>query len=72
MPLSSKPHPSARLGLLSLLAGVIGSGIAYLGLWIESDSVGLVGFSLVSVAVIGAVSSLLWNLIWTIRRKWRN
>ncbi len=68
---SRKPHPSARLGLLSLLTGLTGSAVAYLGLWIESDSVGLAGFSIVAVAVIGAVGSLLWSAIWAISRKWR-
>jgi len=68
---SGQPHPSTRLGLISLLAGVAGSAIAYLGLWLESDVVGLTGFSIVAIAVIGAVGSLLWNLLWIIRRKWR-
>ncbi|HFC53386.1 MAG TPA: hypothetical protein ENJ43_03030 [Gammaproteobacteria bacterium] len=66
-----KSHPSTRLGLLSLLTGLVGSAIAYLGLWIESDNVGLAGFGLVAVAVLGAVGSLLWNAIWVISSKWR-
>jgi len=65
-----QPHPSTRLGLVSLLAGIAGSAIAYLGLWIESSIVGLIGFSLVGIAVAGAVTSLLWNITWVIREKW--
>ncbi len=71
MPQSGQPHPSTRLGLISLLAGVLGSAIAYLGLWLESDAVGLAGFSMVGIAVIGAVGSLLWNMAWVIGRKLR-
>ncbi len=63
---SRQSHPSARLGLISLIAGVAGSSIAYLGLWLESDAVGLAGFSVVAVAVTGAVGSLLWNIVWII------
>ena len=66
-----QPHPSTRLGLISLLTGLAGSAIAYLGLWLESDLVGLTGFSIVAIAVIGAVGSLLWNILWILRRKWR-
>jgi len=70
MPQPGQPHPSTRLGLISLVTGVFGSAIAYLGLWLESDAVGLAGFSMVAIAVIGAVGSLLWNIIWVIGRKW--
>lgn len=72
MPPSVQAHPSSRLGLISLLAGIVGSAIAYLGLWIESDIVGLAGFILVSMAVIGAIISMLWNLAWIIRKKGRD
>ena len=68
MPTTERPHPSARLGLLSLLIGIIGSAIAYLGLWIESNVVGLIGFSLVGVAVVGAIGSLIWNVAWVLKR----
>ncbi len=67
-----RSHPSARLGLLSLIAGVIGSAIAYLGLWVESNIVGLIGFSLVGVAVIGAVGALIWNVVWSIKKRFSN
>ncbi len=69
MAATNRPHPSARLGIVSLITGIVGSGIAYLGLWIESDVVGLVGFSLVGIAVAGAVGSLLWNVVWSIRKR---
>ncbi len=66
---SPRAHPSARLGLLSMILGVVGSAIAYLGLWLESNGVGLIGFSLVGVAVVGAVASLVWNVLWSIGRR---
>ncbi len=72
MPSPQHSHPSARLGLLSLITGILGSAIAYLGLWLESDGIGLAGFSLVAIALIGAIGALVWNLAWNIRRKWRD
>ncbi len=71
MPHPGQSHPSSRLGLISLVTGVVGSAIAYLGLWLESDAVGLVGFSIVAIAVIGAIGSLLWNVMWIFARKLR-
>ena len=72
MPRPRQSHPSSQLGLVSLAAGVIGSGIAYLGLWLESDTVGLVGFGIVTIAVAGAIGSLIWNMAWVIARKQRH
>ncbi len=69
MPRPGQPHRSSQLGLISLAAGVAGSGIAYLGLWLGSDTVGLVGFGIVTIAVTGAIGSLFWNLAWIIARK---
>ncbi len=66
---SRQPHPSSRLGIISLLTGIAGSAIAYLGLWLESDMIGLAGFSIVTIAVLGAVGALLWNLIWVIHTR---
>jgi hypothetical protein len=47
---------------MSMLLGLVGSAIAYFGLWLESDMVGLIGFSGVSLAVIGILTSLVWAI----------
>ena len=61
-PNAPQPHKSAKLGAMSMLLGLVGSAIAYFGLWLESDIVGLIGFSGVSVAVVGILVSLFWAI----------
>lgn len=61
-PHAQQPHKSAKLGAMSMLLGLLGSAIAYFGLWLESDIVGLVGFSGVSIAVLGILISLFWAI----------
>lgn len=47
---------------MSMLLGLVGSAVAYFGLWLESDMVGLIGFSGVSLAVVGILTSLVWAI----------
>jgi len=47
---------------MSMLLGLLGSAVAYFGLWLESDIVGLIGFSGVSIAVLGILISLFWAI----------
>lgn len=47
---------------MSMLLGLLGSAVAYFGLWLESDIVGLIGFSGVSIAVLGILTSLFWAI----------
>ncbi len=61
------PHASAKLGVSAFLLGLVGSAIAYLGLWIESDVTGLIGWSLVGLALLGGVTSVLWNIAASLR-----
>jgi len=56
------PHKSAELGAKSMLLGLLGSVIAYFGLWVESDIVGLIGWGTVSIAMIGGLTSLFWYI----------
>ncbi len=65
--LSPNSHPSAKLGVLSLLLGIAGSGIGYLGLYLKQDMMGLVAVIIIGFAVLGAFASLLWNIVWTMR-----
>ncbi|MDO9188506.1 MAG: hypothetical protein Q7U24_01435 [Sulfurimicrobium sp.] len=60
-------HPSATLGVLSLLLGIAGSGIGYLGLYLKQDMMGLIAVIIIGFAVLGALASLIWNVVWTIR-----
>lgn len=64
-------HPSAKLGVLSLLLGIAGSGIGYLGLYLKQDMMGLVAVIIIGFAALGALASLLWNIVWTMRGKER-
>lgn len=64
-----QPHKSVRLGTNAMLLGLVGAAIAYLGLWIESDMTGLVGFIMVGIAVPGAIISLVWSIIYAWRTR---
>lgn len=66
------PHPSVKLGVSAFLLGLLGSAIAYLGLWIESDLTGLVGWSLVGFALLGGIASVCWNIAGTLRQRRRD
>ena len=48
---------------MAMMLGLLGSAIAYFGLWIESDMVGLIGFSLVAIAVPGGIIALFWSIL---------
>ncbi|VAX10721.1 hypothetical protein MNBD_GAMMA26-2441 [hydrothermal vent metagenome] len=61
-PQPQQAHKSAELGAKSMLLGLLGSVIAYFGLWIESDMTGLVGWGTVGIAVIGGLISLFWYI----------
>jgi hypothetical protein len=61
-PTQQQPHKSARLGVMSMLLGLVGSAIAYFGLWLESDIVGLIGFSGVAISVVGILTALFWAI----------
>ncbi len=69
--LSPNAHPSAKLGVLSLLLGIAGSGIGYLGLYLKQDMMGLVAVIIIGFAVLGALTSLIWNIVWAIRGEGR-
>jgi len=43
-----------------MLLGLIGSAVAYFGLWIESDMTGLIGWGAVGIAMLGGLISLFW------------
>jgi hypothetical protein len=60
-------HPSAKLGVLSLLLGIVGSGIGYLGLYLKQDMMGLIAVIIIGFAALGALAALIWNFIWTMR-----
>ena len=60
-------HPSAVLGVLSLLLGIAGSGLGYLGLYLKQDMMGLVAVIIIGIAALGAIVSLAWNIVWTMR-----
>ena len=57
-----KAHKSAELGAKSMLLGLLGSVVAYFGLWLESDMTGLVGWGTVGIAMIGGIISLFWYI----------
>jgi len=57
-----RAHKSAELGAKSMLLGLIGSAVAYFGLWIESDITGFVGWGAVGVAMLGGLISLFWYM----------
>ncbi|MCF6280605.1 MAG: hypothetical protein L3J28_00090 [Candidatus Polarisedimenticolaceae bacterium] len=63
-----QPHKSVQIGVYAMMLGLVGSAIAYLGLWLESDMMGLVGFCLVGIAIPGALISLFWSVL----HAWRN
>ena len=60
---TATPHISAKLGLLSLLVGVVGSLVAYMGLWTDFSILGLIGFLMVAVAALGGVVSVIWYAV---------
>ena len=64
-----RAHKSAELGAKSMLLGLIGSAIAYFGLWIESDMMGLVGWGAVGMAMLGGLISLFWYIAASIYRR---
>lgn len=64
-----QPHKSVRLGVNAMMLGLVGSAIAYFGLWIESDMTGLIGFILVAIAVPGAIIALIWSLVYAWRMR---
>ncbi len=55
-----RAHKSAELGAKSMLLGLLGSAVAYFGLWIESDTTGLIGWGAVGIAMLGGVVALFW------------
>ena len=57
-----RAHKSAELGAKSMLLGLIGSAVAYFGLWIESDMTGFVGWGAVGIAMLGGLISLFWYI----------
>ncbi len=63
-----QPHKSVRIGVYAMILGLAGSVIAYLGLWLESDMMGLIGFCMVGIAIPGAFISLFWSML----HAWRN
>jgi len=63
-----RAHKSAELGAKSMLLGLIGSAVAYFGLWIESDMTGFIGWGAVGVAMLGGLISLFWYMGASIHR----
>ncbi|HEC17264.1 MAG TPA: hypothetical protein ENI99_11950 [Sedimenticola sp.] len=61
-PAPKRAHKSAELGAKSMLLGLLGSAVAYFGLWIESDVTGLIGWSAVGLAMLGGIISLFWYI----------
>jgi len=57
-----RAHKSAELGAKAMLLGLIGSAVAYFGLWIESDMTGFIGWGAVGVAMLGGLVSLIWYI----------
>lgn len=55
-----RAHKSAELGAKSMLLGLVGSAVAYFGLWLESDMTGLIGWGTVGIAMLGGLVSLFW------------
>ena len=43
-----------------MVLGLIGSAVAYFGLWLESDMAGLIGWGAVGIAMLGGLVSLFW------------
>ena len=68
-PTPQQAHKSAELGAKSMLLGLLGSAVAYFGLWIESDVTGLIGWSAVGIALLGGVTSLFWYIGAKVRDK---
>lgn len=63
----TQPHKSARLGVMSMTLGFVGMIVCYLGLWIKSDIVGLMGYVVLAFSVIGILSSLVWAIAARVR-----
>ena len=67
--MSDRTRPT-ELGLgVRRLLGLLGSAVAYFGLWIESDVTGLIGWSAVGIALLGGVTSLFWYIGAKVRDK---
>jgi len=64
-----QPHKSVQIGVYAMMLGLVGSAIAYFGLWLESDIMGLVGFCMVGIAIPGALISLFWSILHAWRTK---
>jgi len=63
-----RAHKSAELGAKSMLLGLIGSAVAYFGLWLESDMTGLIGWGAVGIAMLGGIISLFWYIGASVRQ----